>query len=1065
MKKLMTTWIALLCCVYISRAQHHYNGQVLTANNRTPIAGANILVKANNLILTTDKQGYFDFTAKLDTLTLSIKALGYVAKEIELGRNIPQPVLIYLEESTQQLQEVEVSTGYQQIPKDRATGSFGYLGNELVERSTGTNIIDRLRDVTPGLTFNQVGSNQLSIRGTSTINANAEPLIVVDNFPYEGDISSINPNDVENITILKDAAAASQWGARAGNGVIVITTKKGKRQQPLRFAFNGNITIGQKPDPYYAPKMSTADYIATETRLFNEGVYAANESSVYRPPLSPVVELLIRQRDDPARAAEVDRQLAALKQIDVREEYGRYFYRSPLRQQYALNMNGGSEKQQYYLSVGYDRNAQDLVRNDDHRFTLNANNTYYLLHDKLELTTAVYLAENGRSNNNDGTGFLGISNADLYPYAQLADESGNPLSVARLYRQSFVDEASQAGLLDWNYRPLDELRLADNTYRERNYRINGTLHYRFTTDLSASVLYQYAHGEGIGRDYMSPDAYYVRNMINNITQISADGSLTRPIPLGGIIDYGYLDTYSHNVRAQVNYTKKWKDQHDFTGLAGAEMRTLNSLQNQFRWYGYDAEHATNKAVDYLSLFPRFVTEQAAPIGIANLDGQTDLTDRFISYYGNAAYSYRSKYTFSASARIDRSNLFGVKTNQKGVPLWSTGAAWTLSNEGFYHITWLPYLKLRTTYGYSGNVDKSLSAYTTASYNSGTGTLSRLPFATIVNPPNEALRWERIRMANIGLDFRLSSGVDGSVEYYNKKGTDLIGTTPFPPSTGITSFTGNFADTKGHGWDIILNSDNLKGPFKWNTNLFFSYVKDVVTAYKQAATVSSFTYIQRTYASTPREGKPLYAIYSYRWAGLDPETGNPRGYLNGEPSMDYSKIRSGTTLDDMVYNGPARPTSFGSLRNTFRYRQFSLSFNIAYQLGFYFKKKSIAYGTNYGLGGHGDYDLRWKQKGDEEFTDVPSVPATADRTNANRTSIYIYSEALVDRGDHIRLQDVRLDYMLPQRALKKLGMQQLNFYVYANNVALLWTANKWHTDPYYQTSQLLKTIAFGVKAKF
>lgn len=1051
-------------------SQYNIKGKIVSEYDSLPIVGATIKIKENGIAVATDENGMFALKTPLNKVYLQIKAIGFEPMEVNLSLPYPQLLSVSLKINTTMLKDVVVSTGYQNIPKERATGSFVLIDNKLVNRIVGTNIIDRLQDVVPGLVFNRVGTEKsiISIRGTSTINANAQPLIVVDNFPYDDDISTINPNDVETISILKDASATSQWGARAGNGVIVITTKKGRFGQVPKLSFNSNITIGQKPDPQYIPQMSSADYIEIEKRLFSEGFYASTEASTSRIAMSPVVELLIRKRNNPSMADRINGEIEALKLNNVFNDYSNYYYRKPISQQYALNINGGGIGQYYFVSAGYDKNLESLTHNDYNRITVNANNTYSFFKNKLEFMAGIYFVSNKTSFNNSGVNGLGILNANLFPYAKLADENGNPLSIARLYSNDFVNEASTKGLLDWAYKPLDELKLSDDVTKSNALRISTGIKYKIYKGLSADILFQYSNSRDNRRDYMDQSTYYTRNAINSLTVINSDGSFTRPIPLGGIIDYANSNSISYNFRTQLNYNKVWNEKHSVVGLAGWEVKDQSSLNNVYRWYGYDNEHATSKIVDYVSTFTRFVDPLLPQVNIENRDSQQDLTDRFLSYYANGAYTYNNKYVVSASARLDQSNLFGVSTNQKGVPLWSAGFAWNLNREDFYHLSWLPVVKLRATYGYSGNIDKSLSAYTTASYSTNsTGT--RLPFATVVNPPNPELRWEKIRMTNVGIDFELKNRVlTGSLEFYQKEGTDLIGSTPFPPSTGTTSFKGNFADTKGKGLDIALNTRNIDRSIQWTSNFFFSYITDKVTTYKQTTTLTASSYIE-SYGYLPLEGNPLYSIYSYKWGGLEASTGNPQGYLNNELSTNYSAIRSGTTIDNMIYNGSARPTVFGGLRNNFSYKNFTVSFNITFRLGYYFRKASIDYSNNYGLGGHGDYRLRWQKSGDEANTNVPSVSSDIDRNNINRSLIYLYSDVLVDKGDHIRLQDIRLDYTLNRKNLRVLPFSNLTIYTYINNVAILWTANKWNIDPDYQsgyqTNQPLRTIAFGLKADF
>src|SRR5690606_19639863 len=237
------------------------------------IEGATITNKRTRIHAVTDRAGEYRIQARPDDI-LTYTFMGYRTAEEEI--NGRQQITVALDPAENILAEVDVvSPGYQTIPKERATGSFVFVDSALLNRAVSTDIISRLKGVVPSLLFDERagGEPKLSIRGRSTIYANADPLIVVDNFPYEGDIRNINPNDVESVSILRDAAAASIWGVRAGNGVIVITTKKGKAGQPLQVSFNGNVTVGEKPDLWYEPRISTADFIDVERFLFDNGYF------------------------------------------------------------------------------------------------------------------------------------------------------------------------------------------------------------------------------------------------------------------------------------------------------------------------------------------------------------------------------------------------------------------------------------------------------------------------------------------------------------------------------------------------------------------------------------------------------------------------------------------------------------------------------------------------------------------------------------------------------------------------------------------------------------------------
>ncbi|OOQ59995.1 SusC/RagA family TonB-linked outer membrane protein [Mucilaginibacter pedocola] len=1023
-------------------------GTVLDAEKH-PVMGANVALLGTRYGAVSDAAGHFTLDAPVGEYRLRVSFIGF--KPYELGVRLPMAdtVTAVLQSNSNSLSEVTISTGYQQIPKERATGSFVAVPRTLLERSVSTDIVDRLRDVVPGLSFNQNGS-RLSIRGQSTLFSNADPLIVVDGFPYNEPIENLNPNDVESISVLKDAAAASIWGTRAGNGVIVITTKKGGFNRPIAITFNSNVQVGERPALFSLNRMSSADYIGIEKRLFSEGYFDGTEAADNHLPLSPVVELLIQQRDGGLSAVEADKRIQALSAIDTRDDLLKYFYRLSVKQQYALSVDGGAALNRYFFSAGYDRNLDNEAGNGFNRVTLNGSQTTRI-GGRLELSTALNFTRTAADKNNP-FGLTWNRGQLLFPYARLAGPNGEPLAVTKDLRQNFVDAAPGAGLLDWNYRPLQDLRLSDNQNTQTAFRLNTGLKYRVLPGLNAQVLYQYEQTQTSGRDHQPAESFFARNLVNRYTQDDGSGTLTRTIPAGGILDLANSAAASHDGRAQLDYEHLFGTKHELTALAGYEVQSLNVAGDTYRLYGYDNVHASSGPVDGVTPFTYYDDlNNSAPIPLNQ--SNSSATDHYRSYYANAAYTYDGRITFSASGRLDQSNLFGVRTNQKGVPLYSAGLAWNIAKEAFYHMAWLPELKLRASFGYNGNSNKSLSAYTTASYFDGSDALTGLPYAGVINPPNPQLRWERVRHINFGLDFGALDGrLSGSFEYYFKRGIDLIGQAGFAPSTGITIFTGNTATASGHGLDLNLESKNITGKFNWVSNFYLSYVTDKVVAYNRQSTALSYL-SDGSIGGYALSGRPLYAIYSYRSAGLDPQTGDPQGYLDGNISKDYGAILAAATPDNLVYHGPSRPPVFGAFRNTFTYGNWSLSANISYKLGYYFRRSSIRYGSDYGLAGqNGDYAIHWQQPGDEARTVVPSLPAVPD---TQRDQFYAYSSALVESGSHIRLQDIRLAWSLPK--------YKLQVYAYAANLGILWRANKAGLDPdYANTYTVPRTIAGGIR---
>ncbi|MGN6617402.1 MAG: hypothetical protein ACTHJ5_09520 [Ilyomonas sp.] len=463
------------------------------------------------------------------------------------------------------------------------------------------------------------------------------------------------------------------------------------------------------------------------------------EDTYSYPLISPVVELLNRKRNGELTAAEVQAQIDQYKTRDFRDDVLKYLYRKEAHQQYSIGIEGGSAIASYVLSAGYDKDLQSLIGNSYERFTVHSDNTFRPL-KKLDIHTSVFYTETRtKSNNPGGYGLIpGGFIATYYPYASLVNDAGEPAALPKDYRKAFLDTAGGGRLLDWSYRPLDELKYADNQEASRRLLLHASARYNFTGTLSAEVQYQYEVDNSTSKDYHSEATWYTRNMINMYSRVDG-GSVTRAIPPGGIVDEGSATAQSHNLRGQLNYSNRW-NKNEVNVIAGAELRQEHTTNNAFRAYGYSDNNLTSANIDYLNAYPTFNDLLGDYYIPSNVDFGDQL-NRFVSVYGNASYSFDNRYLISGSARKDASNLFGVAANQKGVPLWSAGLGWNVSNENFYQFAALPFLKLRGSYGYSGNVNNSLSALTTLRY-LGSSYLTNLPYSSVRNPPNPSLRWEK-----------------------------------------------------------------------------------------------------------------------------------------------------------------------------------------------------------------------------------------------------------------------------------------------------------------------------------
>ena len=1036
------------------------------AAGAAPVSHATVTLLHSGSRAVTAADGSFSVTVPVGSRdTLLVTHVNYVTVTLPVTGNTVIPLSITMLAVAKQLAEVTVNTGYQQLPKERATGSFTTTDNKVFNQQTGSTVLARLEAVANGLYIDRRTSPvaKTVIRGLSTIQGPAAPLIILDNFPYDGNPDNINPNDVESVTLLKDAAAASIWGTRAGNGVIVITTKKGKFNQPIRVELNNNISITQKPNLFYLNNMSASSFIDVEQFLYGKGFYNSTLNSSSKPPVSPVIELLIKKANGSMPAAQADAAINALRNQDIRNDYSRYMYQPAVNRQHAVSMSGGYNTIAWLFAAGWDENSSNL--NDKYsRINLRTANNFRL-HKNLVVSAGVYYTLAKTTAGRQGYNSLTTNNGKLPPYTMLADINGSHLPVIKDYRQAYIDTAGAGKLLDWNYYPLDDDAQVSNKSNSNEMLLSLGLNYRIFKGLSLDIKYSYEKQTGATNVLYNQQSYFTRNLINYYSQLNrSTGVVTYRVPKGSILLTRNDQMLSQNGRAQLSFNRQIK-KLDIDAITGAELRQVANTANSFRTYGFNEDILSSVRVDYANSYPNFITGSNS--FISNGIDFSEKTYRFVSYFGNAAITYNGKYTLSASGRRDASNLFGIHTNDKWTPLWSSGLAWDISKEKWYRVNAIPYLKLRTTYGVSGNADPSRSAVTTIFYLSSNSPYTQTPIARIEQFANPRLRWEKVYMFNIGVDFKTrNERLQGSVEYYRKKAVDLFGPTPVDyTAVAANTIVTNIAKIKGSGIDIELNSLNIRRPLSWSTNLNFSYNTDKVIDYYRGTTQGS-SYVGAGTNVSALPGKAVYGVFAYYWAGLDPQTGDPQGYYQGQVSKNYTALTGTTTqVTDLKYIGPALPRFFGSMGNTFSYKNIELTIRLTGKFGYYISRSSINYSNLFASrDGHPDYDQRWQKPGDETFTNVPSMiyPAVS-----NRDAFYNHSELFKGKGDHVRLQYITLSYTLNKSPRLKLPFSSMQLYVNANNLGILWKANRFGMDPDYGEGSLppSKNIAFGLKATF
>ncbi|GAO45251.1 putative TonB-dependent receptor [Flavihumibacter petaseus NBRC 106054] len=1044
------------------------------AENQAALPSVSIFQYRTKKYYQTDSAGKaaLEWGALPDTIRLSHLSYGEQLLVVKQAADLSST--LYMRRQDKALDEVVVSTGIEKLPKERATGAFSFVDNKLINRSVSTNILDRLENNVPGLVMNKgaaANPDPITIRGRNTFFGNAAPLIVLDNFPYDGDLSNINPNDIESITVLKDAAAASIWGARSANGVIVLTTKKGKSVMPV-VGVTANMSYEKRPDLYAVSQITPADYVDLEKYLFENNHYFFDEfTDQYNyghNPLTPVVETLIAKRDGLIDPADADAMIERYKEYDVRKDLENFSYQSLINQQYAVNVSGSNNQLNYYASFGFDNNRTTSVGTDYQRFTIRTN-LDYRVSEKLKLETSIaFLNTADKSANNVGSSYYSVASKNYYPYARFVDDNSNPVPVNMNYRERFIKQAEENGLLNWEYNPINELASNENKTVTNDFLVNLGGTYNLLPGLQAIVRYQYERQVKTNSDWHKENSFYARNYVNNFSEIDAAGKVVHNVPEGGIVNRNEGSMVAHQGRIQLTYQRFLGKDHQFNFLAGWDIRTATNIGSVSKIYGYQPETGlADGFINYATLYPQY-SYPAWQRFIENSVGISRKDDRSLAYYLNASYRFKGRYILTGSARRDEANIFGAQANLKGTPLWSAGAAWVLNEEPFFTVNWMEGLKLRATYGVNGNISRMANSLPTGIF---------LPAYTIstmslllTSPPNEYLSWEKVKTINFGLDFSiLGKRLWGSIDWYDKSSDNLIGKAPVDPTLGQATlsggnyFMGNVAGIRTRGFDVEVNSLNVNGAVKWFSTLIWGVSRVKVTDYKMPLNNQGYQFVNDPTLINPVPGRPVFSLYSFPWAGLNPENGDPRGYWEGKPSSDYSQLFYNTILDSMVYNGPAQPVGSGALRNTFTWKRLSLSFTISYKYGYFFRKASLAYSSLYSnWSGHGEYAQRWQQPGDELVTNVPSrvYPIVGPRD-----AFYQGATVNVLKADNIRFEDINLGYDVPMSTSNKI-LTSARVFTYVNNIGVLWLANRQGIDPYYNNGNRARTrYSLGVNLQF
>lgn len=1035
-----------------------------------PLVGATVRVVNSSLSTQTDQYGMFVLRDVSEVATLSVSYVGYITREVKAAPILGN-IVMQASETTLEAAEVVLSTGYQTIARERATGAFGTVSYEQLDRPA-TNIAQRLIGTNAGVqaSLDVNGNPTFEIRGFTSLYANASPLVVVDGFPIQGDFNSVNPNDVESVTILKDAAAASIWGARAANGVIVVVTKKGAQGSPVRVDFQAFTRFGAKIDLDYARALaSSSETVDYEMMSFNK--WSAQENTGawrtnYGKQWSLATVALSEHHLGFLTAAERDAELARLRTLDNRQQIKDHLLANPVDQQYNLTISGATGRMNNVFSLLYEDRQSNFVNTESKRYMMNWRNTSNLF-NWLDFNTSVMLQYTDTHNNGVGLGDI----QGMSPYEMLIEQDGSLANIHRYY-MPIMERFIPMELFpypDWTYNPIQEMNNRDINPTALNARVMGGLTLKPIAGLSVDSRIQYESFNTFNRSYYNENTFYVRQTVNQSTAWDeATNDMTLNLPMGGILTQSRAKTEAWIWRNQVSFDRKFNTNHELSAVVGMEVRDIVSETfGNPTTYGYDDETLTR------GTFPNGPGGTFYPIQNWLGSNQTFTytnsfsygTERFLSMYGNAAYTFLDKYTVSGSIRTDASNLITDDPAYRYAPFWSIGGRWQLGRERFAEdADWLDQLSLRLTYGYNGNVDKSTAFMPLISTGGTPNTYTNEYTATISSYGNPTLRWEKTGTWNIGIDYSLLGGqYFGKIDVYNKYGRDLIAQLSIPAINGTTSQKLNNAEMINRGIELEFGTrQRLRGnEITWTSNLNFSYNYNEITKLFVANYDASSLYPGNTGSYV--EGYNANSMWMFEYAGI--HNTQPMIYGADGELYDFGAWTPGDGRDFMLNMGTrVAPYTLGFINN-FKIHDFNFSFIFTGKFGHVFKQRPFNYPPTWGGRVLPNSRLSEVLNGDPSQI-VPLPLNDIEDRYYFWDRFHQYLSYLSANASHIRMQEINLSYQLPVRQWTSWRNSRVTLYAQGNDLFTI-LFNDVGEDPEYPLGTLnpQRKFTLGIKVGF
>ena len=1049
----------------------------------TPLPGATVtMMKSGVKMLSTvsDIDGKFSATVNGDIDAITVSYLGFETRTVKTVAS-KDNYEIMLTADAETVGEVVV-TGYQKIDRRKLTASITTL--KISDETVGavTNIDQALSGQIAGLSsVTSTGAPgapvKIRIRGTASITGTQEPLWVLDGIPMEGtdipavddlkdidniyqtSIAGLSPSDIETITVLKDAAATAIYGARAANGVIVITTKKGKEGKPT-VTFSGKLTFSPKTNIDRLNLLNSSEKVDLELGLLSSDYTYRESKGGVAGILSSLGETQVYKNGGwSALSSAAQTQINQLRQTNT--DWNDILFRNTLNKEYNVSLSGGSERADYYTSVGYTGEEGNVESVGSRRYNITLK-TNYRINRMLKVGASVFANERKQKS------YLTDTNGFTNPvyYTRLANPYFQPYAEDGSYNYDTNVQGKETSSLAFNI--FEERANSESVRRDRSVMAIFDAELRLNSFLTLTSQFGYQLDSYSLSKYAGENTYAMRQQKLNTEYVQSDGSRKSFLPDGGMHKTTEYHSRQWTWKAQAEYSQTFAGIHNVGLMLGTEVRHSNDNSVYSAAYGYDRRTLTVQPV----VFPSQSWAESYP-----LHSETETENAYVSWYATGSYTFNHRYTLGGSVRFDGSDVFGVAKKYRYLPLYSVSGLWRIKEEkALKAVGWLNNLSLRASYGLQGNIDKNTSPYLIGTYDKVT-ILPGVSEDAISSEtaPNPDLKWEKTENVNVGLDLAvLDNAITLSVDYYYRHSSDLIGLKMLPLETGFSSTSINWATMDNQGVEIALGTRNIHTrDFTWTTNINLGFNSNKVL--KETVAQNA------TYPS--REGYPVGALFALKTAGLDSD-GYPLFLTKDGQKVSATELlklnsAGASTLSAeeqrnlYTYMGTTDPKVSGGFINTFKYKDWQLGINFTYNLGMKVRVQPSYTPATYDRGLNTNRDIldRWTE--DNTSGQFAKLMTSSERPREyvqySEYNLYSMLDTWVKDCNYIRLQSLRLGYKLPTQWTARIGIKSASLSIEARNLFVIASNYNNYLDPETMgnpyAQPISKSFIFGLNVNF